>query len=62
MPQTVVLVQRTQQLSMNNSKETMVAQRGGKYPTPENIPVQVEQGFKQPDLVEYVPAYCQGLN
>lgn len=47
---------------MNSSKETTVAQRGGKYPTPENIPVQVEQGFKQPDLVEYVPAYCKRLN
>lgn len=47
---------------MNSSKETTVAQRGGKYPTPENIPVQVEQGFKQLDLVEYVPAYCKRLN
>jgi len=38
-----------------------VAQRGGRCPTPGNIPGQVGRGSEQPDPAEDVPAHGRGV-
>lgn len=48
-------------IPMNNSKETMVAQRGGRCPPLKTFQVRWNRALKHPDLFEDVLAYCKGL-